>query len=99
MIKTYGMSKRLTLLLLGSSVILLVPFLGNLFSEEVNWSGFDYLVAAILLGSASFVLDFVLTKAKNKQGRWAWGIVVVLALALVWVEVAVGVFGSPIAGS
>lgn len=99
MIKTYGMSKRLTLLLLGSSVILLVPFLGNLFSEEVNWSGFDYLIAAILLGSASFVLEFVLTKAKNKQSRWAWGIVVVLALALVWAEVAVGVFGSPIAGS
>jgi hypothetical protein len=45
------------------------------------------------------VLDFVLTKAKNKQSRWAWGIIVVLALALVWAELAVGVFGSPLAGS
>ena len=93
------MTKRLKYLLLGSGAILLVPFIGSEFSQEVNWSGFDYIVAAILLGGTSFVLDFVLNKAKNKQSRWAWGIIVVLALALVWAELAVGVFGSPLAGS
>ena len=93
------MTTRLKTLLIGSGALLLVPFIGSQFSQEVNWSGFDYIVAAILLGGTSFVLDFVLTKAKNKQSRWAWGIVVVLALALVWAELAVGVFGSPLAGS
>jgi NhaP-type Na+/H+ or K+/H+ antiporter len=93
------MTTRLKYLLLGSEAILLVPFIGSQFSQEVHWSGFDYVVAAVLLGGTCFVLDFVLTKAKNKQSRWAWGIVVVLALALVWVELAVGVFGSPLAGS
>ena len=93
------MTARLKSLLIGSVALLLVPFIGSQFSQEINWSGFDYIVAAILLGTTSVVLNIVLTKAKNKQSRWAWGIVVVLALALVWAELAVGVFGSPLAGS
>lgn len=93
------MTQRLKTLFIGSGALLLVPFIGSQFSQEVHWSGFDYIVAAILLSGTSFVLDFVLTKAKNKQSRWAWGIIVVLALALVWAELAVGVFGSPLAGS
>jgi len=93
------MTVRLKSLLIGSGALLLVPFIGSQFSQEINWSGFDYIVAAILLGTTSVVLDFVLTKAKNKQSRWAWGIAVVLALALVWAELAVGVFGTPLAGS
>ncbi len=93
------MTARLKSLLIGSGALLLVLFIGSQFSQEINWSGFDYIVAAILLGTTSVVLNIVLTKAKNKQSRWAWGIVVVLALALVWAELAVGVFGSPLAGS
>ena len=93
------MTTRLKSLLITSGALLLIRFIGSQFSQEVHWSGFDYIVAVILLGGASFVLDFVLTKAKNKQSRWAWGIIVVLALALVWAELAVGVFGSPLAGS
>jgi len=93
------MTARLKSLIIGSGVLLLVPFIGSQFSQEINWSQFDYIVAAILLGGSSFLLDFVIIKAKNKQSRWAWGIVVVLASALVWIELAVGVFGSPLAGS
>ena len=93
------MTTRLKSLLVGSGALLLVPFVGSQFSQEVHWSGFDYIIAAILLGGTSFLLDFVLTKAKNKQSRWAWGILVLLALALVWAELAVGVFGTPLAGS
>ena len=93
------MTARLKSLLIGSGALLLVPFIGSQFSQDINWSGFDYIVGAILLGVTSCVLEFVRTKAKNKQSRWAWGIVVVLALALVCAELAVGVFGSPLAGS
>jgi len=92
------MTTRLKSLLIGSGALLLVPFIGSQFSQEVHWSGFDYIVAAILLGGTSFVLDFVLIKAKNKQSRWAWGIAVVLVLLLIWIEIAVGVFGTPLAG-
>jgi glucose-6-phosphate-specific signal transduction histidine kinase len=95
----YTMSKRLQRLLIGTVILLLIPLIGSQFSEEINWTTRDYVVAAAVLGGASFILDFALSKAKNKQSRWAWGIAVVLALALVWVELAVGLFGSPIAGS
>lgn len=93
------MSKRLQRLLIGTVILLLIPLIGSQFSEEINWTTRDYVVAAVVLAGASFILDFTLTNAKNKQSRWAWGIAVVLALALVWVELAVGLFGSPIAGS
>ena len=92
-------SKRLKTLLTGSGVLLLIPFIASQFSDEVNWSAYDFSVMAILLGGTSVVLDVVLTKAKNKQSRWAWGIAVLLVLLIVWVEIAVGVFGSPFAGS
>ena len=97
--KSMHMSKRLQRLLIGTVILLLIPLIGSQFSEEINWTTRDYVVAAIVLGGASFIFDFTLANAKNKQSRWAWGIVVVLALALVWVELAVGLFGSPIAGS
>lgn len=93
------MTNRLKALLIGSGGLLVVPFIASQFSDEVNWSGFDYLVMAILFGTTSVALDFILTKAKNKQSRWAWGIAVVLALVIVWVEIAVGVFGSLLAGN
>ena len=93
------MTTRLKALLIGSGALLLVPFIGSQFSQEINWYGFDYMVGAIPLVGTSFVFEFVLAKAKNKQSRWAWGIAVVLALALAWAEIAVGTFGSPLAGS
>ena len=92
------MSKRLQRLLIGTVILLLIPLIGSQFSQEINWTTRDYVVAGIVLGGASFIFDFALANAKNKQSRWAWGIVVVLALALIWVELAVGIFDSPIAG-
>jgi hypothetical protein len=91
--------KRFVFILLLVVLILLVPFLAMQLSSEVNWSANDFIVAGVLLTGAGFLVDFVLRKIKNKNYRIAAVIAVVLLLLMVWAELAVGIFGTPFAGS
>jgi hypothetical protein len=80
-------------------VLLCIPLLGNLFSKEVNWSVSDFLIAAALLFTTAFLVNLVRNKIKKQSQKVLICIFILLALALIWMELAVGVFGSPFAGS
>jgi uncharacterized membrane protein len=80
-------------------LILAIPFVAMQFSPEVNWSVFDFLVAGALLLSAGFGIARVLRRKKPMLSKMAWVMGIVLLLILVWAELAVGVFGTPFAGS
>jgi CHASE2 domain-containing sensor protein len=69
------------------------------FSEEVDWDLFDFIIAAILLFGTGFIIEFVLRKVKTTQKRLLYCGIVLAVLFLVWAELAVGIFGSPFAGS
>ena len=69
------------------------------FTEEVNWTISDFLVMGILLFTTVFTIDFVLKKLKTLKSRLILIVGTVVLLALVWAELAVGIFGSPLAGS
>ena len=69
------------------------------FTEEVNWTISDFLVMGILLFTTVFTIDFVLKKLKTLKSRLILIVGIVVLLALVWAELAVGIFGSPLAGS
>jgi ABC-type Fe3+-siderophore transport system permease subunit len=69
------------------------------FSQEVNWDLFDFIVAAILLYGTGLIIELVLRKVKDNQKRLIICAIILGALFLVWAELAVGVFGSPFAGS
>ncbi|WP_313002114.1 hypothetical protein [Chryseobacterium gleum] len=79
--------------------LLSIPLLGNLVSKEVNWSPSDFLIAAILLFTTAFLINLVRNKIKKQSQKILICIFILLALALIWLELAVGIFGSPIAGS
>lgn len=79
--------------------LLSIPLLGNLFSKEVNWSPSDFLIAGILLFITAFLINLVRNKIKKQSQKILICIFILLALALIWLELAVGIFGSPIAGS
>jgi glucan phosphoethanolaminetransferase (alkaline phosphatase superfamily) len=79
--------------------LLSIPLLGNLFSKEVNWSPSDFLIAGILLFTTAFLINLVRSKIKKQSQKILICIFILLALALIWLELAVGIFGSPIAGS
>lgn len=91
--------KRRILMYSICGLLLLVSFVGMQFSEEVDWSVLDFIIAAIMLFSVTFVIDLIVHKIHRKSYKIGLLLVIVLAFVLVWAEMAVGVFGSPIAGN
>lgn len=79
--------------------LLALPALGMLFSAEVDWSAGDFAIAALLLGGAAFLADRVLRGTRAQATKAVLVIALLAALLLVWAELAVGVFGTPFAGS
>ena len=82
-----------------AAVLLAIPFIAMKFTQEVNWSGFDFLIAGILLFSTAFIMNLVLNKVKTNGKRMFLVLVILLVLFLIWAELAVGLFGTPFAGS
>ncbi len=79
--------------------LLSIPLVGNLFSKEVNWSGADFLIAGALLFTTGFLINLIRNRIKKQSQKVMICIFIVLTIALVWIELAVGIFGSPFAGS
>lgn len=92
-------NKRLFGILLTAAILLLIPFIAMQFTSEVNWSGFDFLVAAVLLLGTGLLIELVLRKVTKFEYRIALFAGILLVLFLIWVELAVGIFGTPFAGS
>ncbi len=91
-------NKRLTGIMLIVAVLLLIPLVAMLFTNEVHWTLPDFIAAAVLLLGAGLGCEFVLRKVRNTRQRIIICAVILAALALIWVELAVGIFGTPFAG-
>ncbi len=92
-------SKKVLLILFIVGLILLIPFSALQFTNEVNWTIFDFIAAGILLFGTGLVIEFVIQKVKKSNHRIIICIVILLTLALVWIELAVGIFETFIGGS
>lgn len=92
-------NKRLIAILLTVPLLLLIPLIGMQFSSEVNWSLFDFLVMGVLLLGVGLMFEFVLRKVPNKNNRIALIAIILIVFLLIWAELAVGIFGTPFAGS
>ncbi|MDN3588913.1 hypothetical protein QWY86_19705 [Pedobacter aquatilis] len=90
---------RIYVILFGTAIILSIPLIAMQFTNEVNWSLFDFVVAAVLLLCTGFAIELVIRKVKTTTTRAVLFFIILLVLFLVWAELAVGIFGSPIAGS
>ena len=92
-------NKRLTGLVLTIGLLLLIPFIAMQFTEEVSWTLFDFVVAGVLLLGTGLLFELVMRKVKKTEHRIVLCGAILLALFLIWVELAVGLFGTPFAGS
>lgn len=86
-------------IVLAVALLLLIPFIAMQFTNEVNWGPFDFVVAGVLLLGTGLVCELVLRMVKNTGYRIVVLGAILLALFLVWAELAVGIFGTPFAGS
>lgn len=80
-------------------VLLLIPAVAMKFTNEVNWETSDFIIAAVLLFGTGLACEVILRTVTKPIHRIIICGVVLLALLLVWAEMAVGIFGSPFAGS
>ena len=82
-----------------AAALLLMPLIAMQFTNEVDWTVFDFLVAGVLLFGTGLGIELALRKISNPKNRLIAVGAILLVLFLVWAELAVGIFGSPIAGS
>lgn len=92
-------NKRLVVILLSAVLLLTVPFITMQFTDLVNWSGFDFLIMGILLFGVGLTAEMVLRKVKKIQPRILVIVAVIVLFLLIWAELAVGIFGTSLAGS
>ena len=92
-------NKRLIIILLTAIVLLLIPFIAMQVTEEVDWEIGDFLVMGVLLIGTGLVCELVIRKVKSVKNRIIICGILLFAFFLIWAELAVGIFGSPIAGS
>jgi len=92
-------NKRLAILLGIATMLLCLPLIGMQLTNEVNWSASDFIIGGILLYGTALGCEAVLRKLKTAKQRLIAVAAILLALFLVWAELAVGIFGTPLAGS
>jgi len=79
--------------------LLLIPLIGMTITDEINWSAFDFIIMGSLLIALSIGINLVSTSVKNLKNRFLYIGILVLIFMLIWAELAVGIFGTPLAGS
>jgi hypothetical protein len=92
-------NKRLIIILSVVTALLLTPLVAMQFTNEVDWDGADFLIMGILLYGTGLLCELVLRKVKRIQYRLIICGVILFMLFLIWAELAVGIFGTPFAGS
>ena len=90
---------RLIAILTIATLILLTPLVAMQFTSEVDWDGRDFFVMGILLYGTGLACELVMRRFRSIAQRLVFCGVILLALFLVWAELAVGIFGTPFAGS
>lgn len=92
-------NKRLTGIIVTVAILLSIPLIAMQFTNEVNWDLTDFIVAGVLLLGTGLLCEFVMRKVTKTTHRIALCGIILLLLALIWIELAVGIFGTPFAGS
>lgn len=80
-------------------LLLVIPLVAMQFTTEVNWTSSDFAIGGAILFTTAFCIDIVLRKVKTFKSRLILVLITLAILILVWAEMAVGIFGSPIAGN
>lgn len=92
-------NKRLIGIIAGVGFLLLIPYIAMRLTGEMKWSANDFIAAGVLLLGTCLACELVLRKVKKVQHRIAICAVVLLVIFIIWAELAVGLIGTPFAGS
>jgi len=79
--------------------ILLVPLIAMQLTNEVNWSFFDFAIMGLMLTITGLLIETILNKVNNYKYKQLLVVIIVMMFFLTWAELAVGIFGTRIAGN
>ncbi|MCC2589607.1 hypothetical protein [Chryseobacterium sp. MFBS3-17] len=82
-----------------AAAVLAVPFVAMQFTDEVQWTGVDFLVMGTLLFITALTITGVWKQVQVPGKRFFFIALVLMVFLLIWAELAVGIFGTPFAGN
>lgn len=97
--------KNIIRIAVGTGLLLLIPLVLQLTigtgvdGQGFNWELGDFVIMGVLIFSTGLAIDFAVRKINKRSHRIFSVIAIVLILLLTWAELAVGIFGTPFAGS
>ncbi|MBA09726.1 hypothetical protein OAQ00_01295 [Flavobacteriaceae bacterium] len=89
-------------ILIGVIIVILllsIPLIAMQFTDSVIWSMADFILAGIIIFSVTQLILVVLKTAKYPKIKVILVTLIITILFLTWIELAVGIFGTPIAGN
>ncbi len=92
-------NKRIIGVVITVALLLLIPLVAMQFTDEVNWTLMDFAAMGVLLLGTGLMCELVMRKVTEIKYRVGICLAILAAFLLVWIELAVGIFGTPFAGS
>lgn len=93
------MFKKISLTPFYPVLLLLIPLIGMQFSNEVHWSLFDFILMGLLLLALGFGIHLIIKKTNRMNQKIILITLTILLFLFIWAELAVGIVGSPFAGT
>ena len=87
------------LILTTAAILLSIPYIAMQFTTEVDWNITDFAIMGVLLFGTGLLCELVMRTVKSIDNRILICGAVLFVFFLIWAELAVGIFGTPFAGS
>ena len=76
----------------GIAALLLLPLVAMQFSDDMRWTGSDFVAAALLLVGGGALFELSARFVRDRGRRRLIGAAVALAVFLVWLDGSAGIF-------
>lgn len=78
----------------GIAALMLTPAVAMQFTDEVDWTGGDFLFAFLMLGSVGLAVELTVRANPASSYRAGMGIVLAACFLTIWINLAVGIVGN-----
>lgn len=78
----------------GAAGLLLLPLVAMQFTDEVRWTGGDFVFAAAMLATACGAYELGTRLSRRTSYRAGVAVAVLTSFVLVWINLAVGIIGG-----
>ena len=77
-----------------AALLLLLPLVAMQFTQEVAWTGSDFIFATVMIGGVGLLFEMTVRMARDNAYRSAVGFALAAAFMIVWATGAVGMIGD-----